>query len=197
MTQPRGNFICCFLVVKHLIFNFILNRQAVHGINGHSSVITRLHYDFDDREADVVGARKVIDILDERFSPTPAGMASLSPERTTSGSALPKVYASPSTYSSLAVNRPKFTSISWGRMHPDGEKRRSRAVWTEFEIAYIGQFARTYEGHSSNLIAQCLRKAFEDQYAHAIFHSLHTLDSGRLRHGYLQYLKVLYLRNSI
>jgi hypothetical protein len=66
-------------------------------------------------------------------------------------------------------------------------------VWTEHEIAYIGEFSRTYKGHSGNLIAQCLRKVVEDNYAHDIFHSLHTLDSGRLRHGYLQYLKVLFI----
>lgn len=38
-------------------------------------------------------------------------------------------------------------------------------------------------------LIRCLEAIIEDPGAHPIFHEIHTLDSGRLRHGYERYME--------
>jgi hypothetical protein len=83
----------------------------------------------------------------------------------------------------------------WGVDHPDYNKKNlktgelsQRATWTEAEMLYIaGWCYKKVKANPDSLIdivSICLRQIQKDPKALPIFHYLHVVDSGRLRHGY-------------
>lgn len=149
-------------------------RASISSISGHSSKIVKDYYLLQDRQADLAAAGGFNDAICK---------ASGSPISISSG-----IVTSPS-YSSLnSKDRINYLTIKWGVHHPDVLKTKpgQRARWTKEEISYIAQYAVAHPS-LPHVVASCLQHIMQDEYAHKIFHSFHTVDSARLRSGYDRY----------
>jgi hypothetical protein len=77
--------------------------------------------------------------------------------------------------------------VNWGSGRADYGKQVTRAAWTNQEVLYIGKWIDASiidNPHNKNVVAACLEHLHSDPAAVPVFHSLHVLDSGRLRNGY-------------
>lgn len=144
-------------------------RESVHAINGHSSQVTQDYYIREDRAREVALARSAFNAITMQDSPA-EGEEPLFPR---------------------ATERDQHQALEWGQDHPDGPNRK-KARWTEAEVRYIGNWCEQQlrvNPHHGTLAAACLKHIMTDPAAQRIFHEIHVLDSGRLRHGYRMYQK--------
>ena len=85
-----------------------------------------------------------------------------------------------------AVNRwaPKaMVHFDWGQRHPDYNKQVKRASWSIEEKAWIQDWINAHPDQVTGH-ARCLKDIQANAAARAIFHSIHVLDSARLRAGF-------------
>ena len=173
-------------------------RASVSNINGHTGEVARDYYVRQSRGADVEHARDAFAQLleaDSASSPTPLVTAGRLP------SALPLPQPSlvarelelvmseesPSLEEPIWTVRARAQPIDFGTQHPDYKSKSIKAQWTDEELNYVGEWCTTTLAHNpstSNVVAKCRDHIMKDPAAWPIFHSIHVLDSGRLRNGY-------------
>lgn len=79
---------------------------------------------------------------------------------------------------------PLRSDVRWGHHHPEFNLPKTRISWSDEENEYIRSWWReNCSTCSTNVAAKLLAHIRNDKDAHAIFHSNHTLDSSRIRHG--------------
>ena len=161
----------------------ITNQQllSVQAINGHTSAVAKDYYIHKARGNDVIHAR-------EAFSHLSAPLAPVDNLQAAFDSASPKPLPPDRPVATTAWSQaPKAAALQFGMAHPDFGTKGKRARWTEEEVSYIGSWCANKmreNPHCTTLVAQCREHILTDPFALPIFHSIHVLDSGRLRTGY-------------
>lgn len=174
-------------------------RASVSNINGHTGEVVRDYYVRQTRGADVEHARDAFAQLLEA-TPDPDATHHLATGPLPSPLPLP-LTVSPlelvvcptparlpgSTDEPNWMVRARPQPIDFGTQHPDYSSKSVKAHWTEDELNYIGNWctaALTSNPSICNIVAKCRDHIMKDPAAWPIFHSIHVLDSGRLRNGY-------------
>jgi len=169
--------------------------QSVQAINGHSSQVTEDYYVQEDRAQDVSHARTAFQrCVGQQHQPAPyleqplPGVGAPAAVPPADPPAVPHV----PQFSAWATTEP-LVAANWGSAHPSYGVACKKAVWSDAEVRYIGNWCDQHPpapgGQIQNLVAMCLRHIKTDPVALSIFHEHHVLDNGRLRHGYRKYLQ--------
>lgn len=169
-------------------------------INGHTGEVVRDYYVRQTRGADVEHARdafaQLLDAaappavdhqLDSGPLPPPLPLLPLSvcPLELVVSPTPPRLPSA--TDEPNWMVRARAQPIDFGTQHPDYNSKSVKAQWTEEELNYVGEWctaALTNNPSTSNVVAKCRDHIMKDPAAWPIFHSIHVLDSGRLRNGY-------------
>jgi hypothetical protein len=177
--------------------------HSVQAINGHSSQVTEDYYIQEDRAQDVSHARTAFQrCVGQQQQPVPYLEQSPAPVTPPPVQPMNAPVALPAALPAapLAAQFPTWAAAEplaaadWGSAHPSYGVACKKAVWSDEEVRYIGNWCDQHPpapgGQFQNLVAMCLRHIKTDPVALAIFHEHHVLDNGRLRHGYRKYLQM-------
>ena len=178
-------------------------REAVSGLNGHSSAITKKYYVYLDRGSEISRAQALFELssLPSASSPSlllpPAGGLAAGPDVTASVDPLPVPLPLPLPTGAANVAevplqwtmREELKHKEWGTAHPCQAVNPKKVVWSDDELNYLRRWLedqmRLFPDREQN--TACWR-ALEDimscPEARAVFHRNHILSTGRLRSGF-------------
>jgi hypothetical protein len=178
-------------------------KQAVQWTNGHSADMVKQYYLLKDTTRNAVLSAEAFACMNA--TPPPAGdthgfAAASEPEPNPEPNPAAHLAAAATMYplpvsSTASTAYTAHTCTHWGRDHPNYGTTRHRASWSDAEIQYITEWytrhAALTDSCNNQLASRCLKHIWADPQAYDIFHSIHTLDSGRLRVGVDKVLRLM------
>ena len=172
-------------------------REAISGLNGHSSAITKKYYVFLDRGSEISQAQALFSLpalssTDSPFLPStcpPQQPASTNDIDALSTDLLPLPLQLEAIAPPGWAMREDLRHKQWGASHPCQAVNPKKVVWSDEELNYLRQWLedqmRLFPDLEHNTACwRALEHINNCPQARAVFHRNHVLTTGRLRSGF-------------
>ena len=173
-------------------------RDAISGLNGHSSAITKKYYVFLDRGSEISQAQALFALptLSSTDSPfSPPTCPPRQPPASTNDVDAPSIDPLPlplqveTPFPTGWTMREDLRHKQWGASHPCQAANPKKVVWSDGELDYLRQWLEDQmqffpDLEQNTACWRALEHINNCPQARSVFHRNHVLSTGRLRSGF-------------